>query len=394
MQKPSGSTSLCIIADDLTGACDAGAAFARRGALTEVLIEPTLIQPGVSQPAAHSGRASVVALCTATRDIAPSAAAQAVEALAHTLDPDRISELFKKIDSVFRGNTLVEIAAILCAFPQRLAVIAPAFPALGRTCADGMLHLSDAAGRHSIPLRGLFDSAGVHPHWLAPTLDARSLASGMKAAVEGGAHAVFCEATSDEELHAVERAARMLEQPILWIGSAGLAHALADSLYPSSLPHRPPAVPEGTLLAFTGSNHPLSARQLAHLREEHLVLEWPSTTASRLDAPVVLFRIERGQTTDAQIREAVCSLTDESSSGEAVGCLLMNGGDTALQVCRALGIRSIHLRAEFAPGIPVGTACGGQFDGATILLKSGGFGEIALLSRIAHQCSPRKEMIA
>ncbi|GGH09012.1 hypothetical protein GCM10011586_26810 [Silvibacterium dinghuense] len=51
-------------------------------------------------------------------------------------------------------------------------------------------------------------------------------------------------------------------------------------------------------------------------------------------------------------------------------------------VCRALGIRSLRLLREFAPGVPMGIAEGGAFDGVRVMLKSGGFGERDLLQRV------------
>lgn len=381
MSKPYVPSGTCIIADDLTGACDAAAAFARRGASTEVL----------PQPGSRSSGAEVQALCSATRDIPPEQAEAVLRELFQGLDIDASAQLFKKIDSVFRGNTLVEIAATVRALPRRLAVIAPAFPALGRICTGGMLHVRDLSGRTSTPLRERFNAAGLRPHWLAPASDASTLEDAMRAALSAGATSFFCEAASHQDMQAVVEAARSLDRPLVWIGSAGLAHALAEALYADSPDSPPPPalLPDGTLLAFTGSNHPVSCRQLTILRERHSVANWPSTLPKDIASPVIVLRVERGQTTDAHIREAIGGI-DRAS----VGCLLLNGGDTALQVCRALDIRAIRLHTEFDPGIPVGIACGGRFDDCTVLLKSGGFGDPDLLSRIAHQCTSGREITA
>jgi uncharacterized protein YgbK (DUF1537 family) len=66
----------------------------------------------------------------------------------------------------------------------------------------------------------------------------------------------------------------------------------------------------------------------------------------------------------------------------------MTGGDTAHFVCRALDIQALHLEREFAPGIPLATAEGGPFDGVSVVLKSGGFGEPDLLCRLLEKCRP------
>jgi uncharacterized protein YgbK (DUF1537 family) len=348
------TTSVCVLADDLTGACDAAAAFASRGARTLVSLNALREDDSLD----------VQALCTATRDADPIHAAATLNFLVQSLPHGRFTEIFKKVDSVFRGNTFVEIAATIRAFPDRLAIIAPSFPAAGRTSADGMLHIQDLTGHQSIPLREGLRATGVHPAWLAATHDLRSLAASM----QQPAQAIFCEASDDQHLQTIVQAARGLKLPILWIGSAGLAHALSAALYSRSASPAP-RLPRGGLLLFTGSNHPVSLQQLASLLTES----------------VTVVHIERNVTSQSQIREAASHIEH--------GTLLMNGGDTALQVCRALGILALQILGEFAPGIPQATACGGRFDGATVILKSGGFGDADLLCRIAALCTRSKDSL-
>ena len=76
-----------------------------------------------------------------------------------------------------------------------------------------------------------------------------------------------------------------------------------------------------------------------------------------------------------------------------VSCLFMTGGDTAALVCRALGIESLDLEIELAPGLPQGTAAGGRFGGCTVVLKSGGFGESSIMSRLVDQFGHRERCV-
>ncbi len=349
----------CILADDLTGACDAAAAFAARSVSTAVRLEPDF----------SPSKSDVLALSTATRDIPSAQAAAVIEAAAASLDQFPIS--FKKIDSVFRGNTFVEIAAIVRAMPQRFAVIAPASPRHGRICTDGLLRVRDLTRRSIMSLRPNLAEAGLQPAWLAASNDPARLEAGMRLALETPSPAVFCNAASDLDLAAIVRAASSLGPPILWVGSAGLAHALAASLHPA--PIYVPQLPPGALLIFTGSNHAVTTHQLAHLSDHG-------------HAPRIL-RIERNHTTDDEIRAAIRNIPPRS-----IGAILLNGGDTALQVCRALAIDTLYLSGEFAPGIPLGLAAGGPFNGSTVILKSGGFGPADLLTQLA--LSTRQEQPA
>ncbi len=89
------------------------------------------------------------------------------------------------------------------------------------------------------------------------------------------------------------------------------------------------------------------------------------------------------QTSAEEIRAAI-SAHDPSR----IGCLFMTGGDTAHFICRALGIHALRLQREFAPGVPLAIAEGGPFNGVSVVLKSGGFGDPDLLCRLLETCRP------
>ena len=50
--------------------------------------------------------------------------------------------LFKKIDSDLRGHVGEEVSAAMDASRARIAIVAPAFPAMGRTVEHGMLRVT------------------------------------------------------------------------------------------------------------------------------------------------------------------------------------------------------------------------------------------------------------
>jgi uncharacterized protein YgbK (DUF1537 family) len=95
-----------LIADDLTGACDAAVHFAMRG-------RPTMVPIAVG---AELADAAVIAVSTDSRDLEPAAARDAISAAAASLPIGSPSILFKKIDSTLRGHIGVEITAALTAF--------------------------------------------------------------------------------------------------------------------------------------------------------------------------------------------------------------------------------------------------------------------------------------
>ena len=54
--------------------------------------------------------------------------------------------------------------------------------------------------------------------------------------------------------------------------------------------------------------------------------------------------------------------------------IFLTGGDTAVSVCRALGVGSIDILAEVLPGIPLGQLVGGCCPGLRVVTKAGAFG--------------------
>jgi uncharacterized protein YgbK (DUF1537 family) len=57
-----------------------------------------------------------------------------------------------------------------------------------------------------------------------------------------------------------------------------------------------------------------------------------------------------------------------------LGGLFLTGGETALAVCRALGVTGIDILGELEAGIPWGRLAGGVAPGLQVVTKAGGFG--------------------
>jgi uncharacterized protein YgbK (DUF1537 family) len=124
-----GRGPIVVIADDLSGAAElAGIAFAR-GHSAEV-------QRQRFDPASA---AEVIAVDTDSRGLAPEAAADRVRDAAQAIFPANPAWIYKKVDSVLRGNARAEIEALLQVTGRGRAVLAPANPSRGRTIEGGRL---------------------------------------------------------------------------------------------------------------------------------------------------------------------------------------------------------------------------------------------------------------
>src|SRR5918999_3031963 len=119
---------VAIIADDLTGAADTGVQFARAGYRTAVAFRGAPIPPSEDLDA--------VALDTDSRALPPGFAAKRVISASRAVRDAPI--LYKKLDSTLRGPIAAELGAALGASGRERAVVAPAFPAAGRTTANGV----------------------------------------------------------------------------------------------------------------------------------------------------------------------------------------------------------------------------------------------------------------
>jgi uncharacterized protein YgbK (DUF1537 family) len=360
-QNRPAARPLLIIADDLTGAADAAVPFAAIGRSVRVHLENN-----------SSNTSDILAISTESRDSSPADAHQHLQAIARQLPKDL--EVFKKVDSVFRGNTIIELCAALDTIPFDLAVVSPAYPALGRRMTNGVLHLQDIAGHQQVPVFELLANRGHRLHHIQAGLAPEAIEQQMRSALATSSRSVLCDAAGQSDLLHTVRAARSLEARILWVGSGGLAHALAAQ--DSASQHSETDVsPEGNIVFFVGSHHPVTEAQVVHLLQSHCIHE------ASFDTPLPaggssLLRIMCGHTSADSIQQALANL-----SPSIVSCLFMTGGETASLVCRSLGVKSLRLLREFAPGVPLGLAEGGVFDGVHIILKSGGFGEADLMTR-------------
>jgi len=115
-----------VIADDLTGAAEIGAVGWRHGLRAEVVLQ--------GEP---SRDAELVCLDTDSRLCPPEEAAQRARKAARVLRNHGAEWIYKKTDSLLRGNVTPEIEAILRQLGLSGALLVPANPSLGRTIVDG-----------------------------------------------------------------------------------------------------------------------------------------------------------------------------------------------------------------------------------------------------------------
>lgn len=330
------SSRVMILADDLTGSCDAGAAFLRAGHTVRVWFGSSVL---------YSVPETAQAFTTNSRSLSAGGATHVVSQAATALGSDPTRLFFKKIDSACRGPVGAEVLATHRALSTRAVFFAPAFPSAGRVVRDGTLKIDNFAGPpKEIRLANLF------PFTVRHRIAAISNPSEIEPALESGKTILICDSETQADMQSFVRAAQNFPG-LLPAGSAGLAHALA-SLNSFTRPAVliPPA--ERTLV-IAGSPHPATKLQLQTLD----LKRFPFVRVMRLGFPFAL---------NARIRSAFNSHNPQA--------LILTGGETALLVVRALDANSFILQGELAPGIPWGSIQGGLAHGCVVVTKSGGFG--------------------
>lgn len=383
-------TYLAIIADDLTGAADTGVAFASQ-TTTLISLTPYVIP------------ANVVVLSTDSRHLPrEEARARVRETVARV---SNATWIYKKIDSTLRGDPAGELAEVLNTLGETRALVAPAFPAQGRTtrhgrqCVDGV-PLEQSAFARAIStsnLVAMFES--IAPVTLLPLEIVRAGTAAIDAHL-ADARLIIADAETDADLDTIADAARRAHVRV-WCGSAGLAHALARrlSLTPQVPPPRIVLERRGLTLAVIGSRHPRTREQVEFARAQGVAIVQPDTdvltskpdlgiltTHSRLmslkERAAILTTVGlddvpiEGRVLAARLAE----ITQMVVASRRVGKLVLSGGDIATAVCQALEADVLWLRGEVEPGVPYGNLFGGFAGSALkVVTKAGGFGNVETL---------------
>jgi 4-hydroxythreonine-4-phosphate dehydrogenase len=397
-----------ILADDLTGAADCAIAFARQG------MESVATWGAGTRT---SDAASVLSVNVDSRHLPPRKAAerQVAAQAAHWRPGVR---LYKKIDSTLRGQPAAELAAQLSALAADgrapLAVVAPAFPAAGRVTLDGRievggLRLEDTplwTRQHtylSAALPDVLASAGLTAEVIPLDLvraGSEAVHARMEDAWHRGVAAMVCDCIAEADL-GVTAVASLLLTSAVWVGSAGLAGALAALVAPARLMH--PALPAhpGGVLTVVGSPAEISRLQARMLVESGLVRHVVVTHETLLAGPQSPgWRAARDSLSeglmagrDVLLEIAVVSDPDLSRGPEVVaglaalvtpvakslGALVATGGETACALLSGFGIHAIRLLEEVEPGVPLGVTLGAL--SFPVVTKAGGFGNADTLRR-------------
>lgn len=390
-----------IVADDLTGAADCAVAFAKRGMPAIVSWAGGTIAEEVP----------VLAVDADSRRLSAAEAANRQRAVlnAHYRQKQAV---YKKIDSTLRGQPAAETAALIAALRaagrKSVAVISPAFPATGRTTEGGHVLVQGKrleetalwALEHTYASANLPDvlaTAGLR----AGTAPLDVVRQGRTAlgeliidAVREGFDAVVCDAASEADLRAIADATLPMADRVLWVGSGGLAAALAELEPEMAASPAPSRRDLGGILFVVGSLAQASRAAAARLVGERQV-------RPVVVPPAVLLKDENGSDRDDLAQTVAAALaagedvlveigsSDDpdlgrgaemaarlagllASAASRMSALFATGGETACALLDRLGVQGIRLFEEVEPGVPLGLTIGDV--ALPVVTKAGAFG--------------------
>jgi uncharacterized protein YgbK (DUF1537 family) len=427
-----------MIADDLTGAMDAGVAAISHGIAASVCLDDDHLGE-------LAARAGLVVIDTESRNIPRQDAFDAVRRAALRAEAVGARVVYKKIDSTLRGNIGAEIDAMLDAGVTRTIVLAPALPGRGRTTRGGIQYVNGARLDETEFARdplALVTSSHIESI-VASQSKVRTRSIGLQAVRRGGqplsallleeaslgAGALIVDAELDSDLEHIAQALEHLAAAggpgeFLGCGSAGLFGKMRPGAYAGRLRHVSKARTHDRghgpqVVVVSASPAEVSREQV-----EYALATLPDLVPVQIDvsalegdggAEAAVLRSERqvkdavqtgrnlvlgvkgpgrgsllqwaGSTGElrkrsAALLEMIGGLARVAFEQGRPGALVLIGGDTAWSVARAMDAHGIHILGQVEPHVPYGVIAGGAHDGLRVVTKAGGFGDESTLARI------------
>jgi D-threonate/D-erythronate kinase len=371
-----------IIADDLTGACDAAAPFAAEGISTWVTWE-------LERPLCTT--AQVIGVCTHSRACTREIAIKKARIGTKLVKSFRPSRVFMKIDSTLKGHWPEEIPAILDELQLSCAVVAPAFPSMGRKIVNARLHVDGVTDYQPLNISRLLSDKCSLPVAAITRDDLRRGTAHVLEFLQRGTHRIFhCDSENDRDLDTISEILEQLGNAVLPVGSRGLAASMArrSSLEARSLTCAPtatenlsPATPalsgvSWPVVVFAGSNNPITEAQIA--ASAHIELaDMFDLNIANLQAVRdclhckrhIIVRVQMAEVSRRRVVDLLGICQTERISG-----LILTGGDTAHLICTNSGADGLWIEGEFMPGFSLARFDGGILNGISVATKAGGFG--------------------
>lgn len=409
---------LIIVADDFTGANDTGVQFRKASLKVNVIINTNRLKQDLED-------SDVLVVDLESRFDTKEDAYQKCFNLGRQLVNIGDIIVYKKVDSTFRGNIGAELDGLMDALQIKVAMLAPALPANGRTTKNGEVYVggvklaeTEVADDPRTPVihsriadiirlqsRRNCSEIPTHIFQVSPAKTFELLSK----EIARGSEILIFDSSKEKDLENIAHAIKGLSDLSLLIaGSAGLANHLREILF---------VRPNALSFIFSGSVSEKSRNQIKHtidhdhcrlffiegkdlLNDDYKAEQIIAAISAEIKNGVKCFiftsAISR-EDVEIVFRHAKKNGISKNAAAEKVALgigklaallietfhpagVLLTGGDIAIKTVEALHATGINIDQEILPGVQSGTLTGCMIR-SVIATKAGGFGASDAISK-------------
>lgn len=411
-----------VIADDLTGANDTGVQFTKKGYNTIVSVldkQSTIIIPN---------KLDVFVIDTETREAESKTAREVLRNILKKLNINENDMIYKKVDSTLRGNVGVEIEEIMNILKKDICIFSSSLPSQQRITVRGYLivsqkplDLSEYSSNHLEQGENSFIPFLLKKQTDFPVgqIDLKEVAKGQDTILsklnelsQKGNKIIVIDSTNEEHLKDIFASSLMLDRSALFSGSAGLANHFPNVNNKNEAIKTNIEDNKGPVIVVVGSRNSIMEDQINYLKnrlnftELKIDLEQVFSDKDRIldnyaaegikvikgnrDLAIhtaaiyneeklinkkLMLKYNIGfRELEIKIKTFLGELTSKIVKNNDARNLILTGGDTALGVCKELGISNFNVIDELLPGIPLTIAHYKSYN-LNIVTKAGGFGK-------------------
>lgn len=409
-----------IIADDLTGANDAGVQLSKIGISSTVFLDFTESSIRATE--------DVAIIDTDSRAISENAAYETIFKACSIFKNQGYEHVYKKLDSTLRGNIAAELSAVVSVHQPEFVVIAPAYPKMNRQTINGYQYVNGRVVSETefgkdpkTPVEESFipnlltkyrdQSICLIDHELLLGEKEHLIHRIIEKKAEGTTWFV-CDAKTNEDLESIAMIFGSLSKRTVWAGSAGLIEYLPKTLHlkNSAMTNQDGLALSKTLTVSaslsnvtkqqletvktmsdayfieldpvelvkrTYSSQEIITKLITHSNKKHFVLYVDSSVNNReatqqLEETRALSNTQISETLSKELgkiaKAAVHAIPE-------IKGLVLTGGDTAKAICNQLNMTKLKLYTEIEIGLPLGELSN-EMGSRTYwtVTKAGGFG--------------------
>ncbi len=411
---------LLIIADDFTGALDNAVQFVKKGIETQVVTGAQLDRTAIS------ATAQVLVVDSETRPMSAADAYHSVMRIVRQGIRMGVKVIYKKTDSALRGNVGSELSAVLDATGGKRIYFIPAFPAVRRITLKGVHYIDGVRLEESSFGQDPFDPMDCSsvPEILARQTEKPVISVSVGEPIprqRAGQEILVFDALKDGDILTRVEELRRRGELCLLAGCAGFASFLPDALGLTGN-YRGEVRKSKCFYVACGSLNPITREQLRYAQEngfyrgtltpeqklwpEYYETEQGGRFLQRLTGICQSRRLVEMDSFDPDGQET----TDEYAARFGIGneeirfsvsachgrivrhlleqnmdmTVLMTGGDTLMGFMKEIGVNQLTPVAEVGQGTVLSQLL---WKGKVlqVISKSGGFGDEAVLVKIAQQ---------